>query len=56
MFVRDVEHVLMPLLMMLMDLTPILYPLSLVPEQAKYRGISFPELVAWMVENARCDA
>jgi ABC-type polysaccharide/polyol phosphate export permease len=31
-FIRDVEHVLMPLLMMLMYLTPILYPLSLVPE------------------------
>ena len=31
-FVKDVEHVLMPLLMMLMYLTPILYPLSLVPE------------------------
>ena len=30
-FVRDVEHVLMPVLMMLMYLTPILYPLSLVP-------------------------
>jgi D-alanine-D-alanine ligase len=35
---------------------PGMTPLSLVPEQAKYRGISFPELVAWMVENARCDA
>jgi len=31
-FVRDIEHVLMPLLMMLMYLTPILYPLTLVPE------------------------
>ena len=31
-FIRDVEHVLMPLLMMLMYLTPILYPLTLVPE------------------------
>jgi len=31
-FVRDVEHVLMPLLMMLMYLTPILYPLAMVPE------------------------
>jgi D-alanine-D-alanine ligase len=35
---------------------PGMTPLSLVPEQAKYRGISFPELVRWMVENARCDA
>jgi ABC-type polysaccharide/polyol phosphate export permease len=31
-FIRDIEHVLMPLLMILMYLTPILYPLSLVPE------------------------
>ena len=31
-FVRDVEHILMPLLMIFMYLTPILYPLSLVPE------------------------
>jgi len=35
---------------------PGMTPLSLVPEQARYRGISFPELVGWMVENARCDA
>jgi D-alanine-D-alanine ligase len=27
---------------------------SLVPEQAKYAGHSFPELVAWMVEDASC--
>ena len=31
-FIRDVEHVLMPLLMILMYLTPILYPLTAVPE------------------------
>lgn len=31
-FVRDVEHVLMPTLMILMYLTPILYPLQVVPE------------------------
>lgn len=29
---------------------------SLVPEQAEYVGISFAELVTWMVENAECDA
>ena len=34
-FVKDVEHVLMPLLMMLMYLTPILYPLTLVPERMR---------------------
>jgi lipopolysaccharide transport system permease protein len=34
-FIRDVEHVLMPVLMILMYLTPILYPLSLVPQGMK---------------------
>jgi len=29
---------------------------SLVPEQAVYAGISFQELVVWMVDNAECDA
>ncbi len=29
---------------------------SLVPELAAHAGISFPDLVSWMVENARCDA
>ena len=31
-FIKDIEHILMPVLMILMYLTPILYPLSLVPE------------------------
>ncbi|HSS71492.1 MAG TPA: ABC transporter permease [Casimicrobiaceae bacterium] len=34
-FIRDIEHILMPVLMILMYLTPILYPLSLVPEEIK---------------------
>jgi ABC-type polysaccharide/polyol phosphate export permease len=34
-FVKDVEHILMPVLMILMYLTPILYPLTLVPEGMK---------------------
>jgi homopolymeric O-antigen transport system permease protein len=34
-FVRDVEHILLPVLMILMYLTPILYPLSLVPERMR---------------------
>ncbi|HEY1461249.1 MAG TPA: ABC transporter permease [Casimicrobiaceae bacterium] len=34
-FIRDVEHVLVPVLMILMYLTPILYPLTLVPEQMR---------------------
>jgi len=29
---------------------------SLVPEIAAFAGISFPQLVSWMVENATCDA
>jgi D-alanine-D-alanine ligase len=28
---------------------------SLVPELAAYAGMSFVELVTWMVENAKCD-
>jgi D-alanine-D-alanine ligase len=35
---------------------PGMTPLSLVPEQAAYRGISFPDLVGWMVEHAECDS
>jgi ABC-type polysaccharide/polyol phosphate export permease len=34
-FIRDIEHILMPVLMILMYLTPILYPLSLVPESMR---------------------
>jgi D-alanine-D-alanine ligase len=34
---------------------PGMTSLSLVPEQAAHVGISFPELTAWMVENAKCD-
>lgn len=33
---------------------PGLTPTSLLPEQAAHRGISFPRLCAWMVENAAC--
>jgi len=28
---------------------------SLVPEQAAFRGMAFPELVSRMVEEARCE-
>lgn len=34
---------------------PGMTPLSLVPEQAAYRGIAFAELVVRLVEWARCD-
>ncbi len=35
---------------------PGMTPTSLVPEQAQHVGISFEELVSWMVDNAECDA
>ena len=35
---------------------PGMTPTSLVPDIARHAGISFTELVAWMVENAACDA
>jgi len=34
---------------------PGMTPLSLVPEQAAFAGIDFGALVAWLVEEARCD-
>ena len=33
---------------------PGLTPTSLLPEQAAHVGMSFPQLCAWMVENAAC--
>ena len=30
-------------------------PTSLLPEQAAYVGISFGDLVVWMIEHAECD-
>ena len=35
---------------------PGLTPTSLLPEQAAHQGIGFPQLCAWMVENAQCRA
>jgi D-alanine-D-alanine ligase len=34
---------------------PGMTPTSLVPEQAAHAGVSFEQLVLWMVENAACD-
>ncbi len=34
---------------------PGMTPLSLVPEQAKFSGMRFSELVSWMVEDASCE-
>jgi ABC-type polysaccharide/polyol phosphate export permease len=50
-FVRDVEHVLMPLLMILMYLTPILYPLTLVPESLRAWVAANP--FSWLVSRLR---
>ncbi len=43
------------LYMLEVNTQPGMTPTSLVPEQAAYAGISFPDLVTWMVENAECD-
>ena len=43
------------LYMLEVNTQPGMTPTSLVPEQAAYAGISFQELVSWMVENAECD-
>jgi lipopolysaccharide transport system permease protein len=50
-FVRDVEHVLMPALMILMYLTPILYPLALVPESLRPWVAANP--FGWLVGRLR---
>ena len=50
-FIRDVEHVLMPILMIMMYLTPILYPLTLVPESVRPWVAANP--FAWLVERLR---
>ncbi len=43
------------LYMLEINTQPGMTPTSLVPEQAAHAGLSFPELVAWMVERAECD-
>jgi len=50
-FIRDVEHVLMPILMILMYLTPILYPLSLVPANLRIWVAANP--FNWVVARLR---
>ncbi len=50
-FIRDVEHVLMPVLMILMYLTPILYPLTLVPESLRPWVALNP--FGWVVDRLR---
>ena len=50
-FVRDVEHVLMPVLMIVMYSTPILYPRTLVPETVRPWIAANP--FAWLVDRLR---
>ena len=44
------------LFMLEVNTQPGMTPLSLVPEQAAHAGMGMSDLVAWMVENAACDA
>ncbi len=44
------------LFMLEVNTQPGMTPTSLVPEQAAYAGISFEDLVTWMVDNAECDS
>ncbi|MGP1396801.1 MAG: D-alanine--D-alanine ligase [Inquilinaceae bacterium] len=44
------------LFMLEVNTQPGMTPLSLVPEQAAYAGMSFSALCSWMVENAQCHA
>jgi len=44
------------LVLLELNTQPGLTRTSLLPEQAAHRGLSFPELCAWMVENASCRA
>jgi D-alanine-D-alanine ligase len=50
----DTEHREGELIILEVNTQPGMTPTSLVPEQAAYVGISFVELVSWMVEDASC--
>ena len=50
-FIRDIEHLLMPVLMILMYLTPILYPMTLVPAHLQSWVSANP--FSWLVERMR---
>lgn len=50
-FIRDVEHILMPVLMVLMYLTPILYPLTAVPDSLRPWVAANP--FGWIVGRLR---
>jgi D-alanine-D-alanine ligase len=50
----DEEHGLDGLVLLEINTQPGMTPTSLAPEQAAHCGISFGELVSWMVEDASC--
>lgn len=52
----DTEDAPGRLYMLEVNTQPGMTPLSLVPEQAAHAGMGMSDLVAWMVENAACDA
>lgn len=51
----DPERGLAGLFLLETNTQPGMTPTSLVPEQAAHLGISFPDLVRWMVEDASCN-
>lgn len=51
----DEQRGLSGLILLETNTQPGMTPTSLVPEQAAFCGISFPDLCRWMVEDASCD-
>ncbi|MEM6308449.1 MAG: D-alanine--D-alanine ligase [Pseudomonadota bacterium] len=51
----DADHGIGGLILLETNTQPGMTPTSLVPEQAAHSGMSFPDLCAWMVEDATCD-
>ena len=51
----DEERGLAGLILLETNTQPGMTPTSLSPEQAAHAGISFPELCAWIVEDASCN-
>lgn len=50
----DTEGGTSELILLEVNTQPGMTPLSLVPEMAAYEGMSFEDLVVWMVEDASC--
>ena len=50
-FIRDIEHILMPALMILMYLAPVVYPMSRVPESMQVIVALNP--FSWLAERLR---